>query len=138
MVASGLILAAAVLVASPAPKAQPETVPNRYIVEFVDPPAAAFNGLADKRGGWVLEPTNPAVSGEQRLRADSHKVRAYRDYLALRRAETLSAMEARLDRRITPQFIYELILLPARHHSETAGHGRDRLCTWDSREKELE
>ena len=61
MVASGLILAAAVLVASPAPEAQPETVPNRYIVEFVDPPAAAFNGLADKRGDWVLEPTNPAV-----------------------------------------------------------------------------
>jgi subtilisin family serine protease len=89
-------------------KAKPRSV---YIVEFEEPPLAAFRG--EQPGGnpklLGLKATSPSVTGARRLDVDAPASKAYRNALAELREDRLASASSRFGRALTPQFVYDVV-----------------------------
>jgi hypothetical protein len=77
-----------------APKSKQQVYPGRYIVQLADAPLATYTG-----GVPGLAATNP---GGSKLDVNSAPARAYRNYLANKQADVVTAMRAATGRKITP------------------------------------
>jgi subtilisin family serine protease len=76
-----------------------------YVVVLDDPPLAAYEG-----GIAGLAPTDPEVTGDSRLDADSAASRAYLSYLGSRHDEFLAAASAAAGRDLEARFRYDAVL----------------------------
>ena len=76
-----------------------------YVVLLDDPPLAAYEGgIAD------LAPTDPEVTGDSRLDADSAASRAYLAHLSTGHDEFLTAASAAVGRDLDARFRYDAVL----------------------------
>lgn len=76
-----------------------------YVVLLADPPLASYGG-----GIAGLAPTDPEVTGEARVDADSAASRAYLAYLSSQHDEFLSGATTLLGRSIETRFRYDAVL----------------------------
>jgi len=89
---------------SPAVAVEPSSS-GRYIVVLADAPLAAYGG-----GVAGLAPTDPLVTGADRLDASSAESRAYLAYLATQQDAALAAIAAAIGRGPTVVFAYDTAL----------------------------
>jgi subtilisin family serine protease len=109
-VALVLALAPASLPAAPPTPSAKALAPATYILRFSDAPLASYRGPAGdaEKQALGLEATSPAVTGAERLDLGSKAARAYRDYLADKRAGHLARIAAALGREIEVGFTYDV------------------------------
>jgi hypothetical protein len=85
---------------------------QRYIVQFSDPPLAAYDGRALSRavkgGGYSMHATSPRAAGTARLDLHSTASSAYLGYLAERHEEFEQDMARRLARTVAPIYRYRV------------------------------
>jgi hypothetical protein len=74
-----------------------QVYPGRYIVRLSDAPLATYRG-----GVPGLAATTPAATGARKLDVNSAPAVAYRNYLASKQADVVTAMRAATGRKITP------------------------------------
>ncbi|WP_420644827.1 DUF7594 domain-containing protein [Candidatus Leptofilum sp.] len=79
-----------------------DTEPGIYLIRFEEAPLARYRG-----GEGNLAPTNPQERGTNRLDANDPASRAYRQFLADRRANYVNNMAQRIGRIVNPVYEYE-------------------------------
>lgn len=76
--------------------------PGIYLIRFEEAPLARYRG-----GESNLAPTNPQARGTNRLDPNDAASRAYRQFLANRRAQYVGTMTQRIGRTVEPIYEYE-------------------------------
>ncbi len=99
-------LALAPLLAVARQSEPPEVLPGRYIVEFVDPPVAAFEGRRGPDGGWQMAPTR---TKQGTVNFSDPAVKVYQEFLADRSKAMIGAMEALLGGPVKPRHRYQYL-----------------------------
>lgn len=84
---------------------------STWLVEFSEPPLAAFTGRGDAAHAKLagLAATSPDATGERRLDVNSAASKAYRAALGDIRSERLAQASSKLGRPLEPSFVFDVV-----------------------------